>query len=312
MGVPVGVRASLTHALANGRYDIVHGFEPGLPSLSYLALLHAESRSRRDLPLPRPARIPTAPRAAREAARPRRRAARHLARDRRGRARALSRRATASSPRASTPGSSYPARSATSWCSSGDPANGRTCARSSAGSRTGPAGSWCCSASLRARGPWCPAACKGRVTAKTAPTPAARAAVLNEASLFVPAPDGCGSSRPRGGRLGRRACRRAARARRRDAARRRASPRSPRSSTRCTRAWRGASAAARRPRIRSPTASGSRATCTCTRTGRTTARSPSPTCSTTRRRSGSARSPSPTTTSSAARARRSSSRVDAS
>jgi predicted metal-dependent phosphoesterase TrpH len=43
MGVPVGVRANLTHALVNGRYDIVHGFEPGLPSLSYLALLHAES-----------------------------------------------------------------------------------------------------------------------------------------------------------------------------------------------------------------------------------------------------------------------------
>jgi predicted metal-dependent phosphoesterase TrpH len=43
MGVPVGVRASLTHALLNGRYDIVHGFEPGLPSLSYLALLAAES-----------------------------------------------------------------------------------------------------------------------------------------------------------------------------------------------------------------------------------------------------------------------------
>ncbi len=45
MGVPVGVRASLTHALVNGRYDIVHGFEPGLPSLSYLALLAAESLS---------------------------------------------------------------------------------------------------------------------------------------------------------------------------------------------------------------------------------------------------------------------------
>ena len=43
MGVPVGVQASLTHALVNGRYDIVHGFEPGLPSLSYLALLHARS-----------------------------------------------------------------------------------------------------------------------------------------------------------------------------------------------------------------------------------------------------------------------------
>jgi predicted metal-dependent phosphoesterase TrpH len=38
MGVPVGVRANLAMALANGRFDVVHGFEPGLPSLSYLAL----------------------------------------------------------------------------------------------------------------------------------------------------------------------------------------------------------------------------------------------------------------------------------
>ena len=38
MGVPVGVRASLSLALVRGRFDVVHGFEPGLPSLSYLAL----------------------------------------------------------------------------------------------------------------------------------------------------------------------------------------------------------------------------------------------------------------------------------
>ena len=38
MGVPVGVRANLRLALAHGRFDLVHGFEPGLPSLSYLAL----------------------------------------------------------------------------------------------------------------------------------------------------------------------------------------------------------------------------------------------------------------------------------
>ncbi|HVS86343.1 MAG TPA: glycosyltransferase, partial [Gaiellaceae bacterium] len=37
MGVPVGARANLAHALARG-FDVVHGFEPGLPSLSYLAL----------------------------------------------------------------------------------------------------------------------------------------------------------------------------------------------------------------------------------------------------------------------------------
>jgi predicted metal-dependent phosphoesterase TrpH/glycosyltransferase involved in cell wall biosynthesis len=38
MGVPVGVRANLRLALTRGRFDLVHGFEPGLPSLSYLAL----------------------------------------------------------------------------------------------------------------------------------------------------------------------------------------------------------------------------------------------------------------------------------
>jgi glycosyltransferase involved in cell wall biosynthesis len=43
IGVPVGVRANLSLALARGRYDIVHGFEPGLPSLSYLALRDAQA-----------------------------------------------------------------------------------------------------------------------------------------------------------------------------------------------------------------------------------------------------------------------------
>jgi predicted metal-dependent phosphoesterase TrpH len=38
IGVPVGVRANLRLALARGRYDVVHGVEPGLPSISYLAL----------------------------------------------------------------------------------------------------------------------------------------------------------------------------------------------------------------------------------------------------------------------------------
>ncbi len=38
MGVPVGVRANLALALAHGGFDVVHGFDPGLPSLSYLAL----------------------------------------------------------------------------------------------------------------------------------------------------------------------------------------------------------------------------------------------------------------------------------
>jgi predicted metal-dependent phosphoesterase TrpH len=45
MGVPVGWRANLTVALSRGRYDVVHGFEPGLPSLSYLALRYANTIS---------------------------------------------------------------------------------------------------------------------------------------------------------------------------------------------------------------------------------------------------------------------------
>jgi predicted metal-dependent phosphoesterase TrpH len=43
IGVPVGVRANLSLALALGRFDIIHGFEPGLPSLSYLALRDAQA-----------------------------------------------------------------------------------------------------------------------------------------------------------------------------------------------------------------------------------------------------------------------------
>ncbi len=43
MGVPVGVRANLRLALARGRFDLVHAFEPGLPSLSYLALRETDA-----------------------------------------------------------------------------------------------------------------------------------------------------------------------------------------------------------------------------------------------------------------------------
>ncbi len=42
MGLPVGVQANLATALARGKFDVVHGFEPGLPSLSYLALRDAQ------------------------------------------------------------------------------------------------------------------------------------------------------------------------------------------------------------------------------------------------------------------------------
>ncbi len=45
LGVPVGVRANLALALQLGAFDVVHGFDPGVPSLSYLALLDAETLS---------------------------------------------------------------------------------------------------------------------------------------------------------------------------------------------------------------------------------------------------------------------------
>src|SRR5204863_59150 len=43
IGVPVGARTNLSLALELGRFDVVHGFEPGLPSLSYLALRDASA-----------------------------------------------------------------------------------------------------------------------------------------------------------------------------------------------------------------------------------------------------------------------------
>ena len=45
LGVPVGVRANLSLALSQGEYDVVHGFEPALPSISYLALRDAKTLS---------------------------------------------------------------------------------------------------------------------------------------------------------------------------------------------------------------------------------------------------------------------------
>ena len=43
LGVPVGVRANLALALRRGAFDVVHGIDPGVPSLSYLALLESET-----------------------------------------------------------------------------------------------------------------------------------------------------------------------------------------------------------------------------------------------------------------------------
>jgi predicted metal-dependent phosphoesterase TrpH/glycosyltransferase involved in cell wall biosynthesis len=43
LGVPVGVQANLRQALVQGNFDVVHAFEPGVPSLSYLALRDSDA-----------------------------------------------------------------------------------------------------------------------------------------------------------------------------------------------------------------------------------------------------------------------------
>jgi predicted metal-dependent phosphoesterase TrpH len=43
VGAPIGVRASIATALRRGGFDLVHGFDPGVPGLSYVALLEAET-----------------------------------------------------------------------------------------------------------------------------------------------------------------------------------------------------------------------------------------------------------------------------
>src|SRR4051794_38007833 len=43
VGVPLGVRANLELALSADSFDVVHAHEPGMPSLSYLALRHARA-----------------------------------------------------------------------------------------------------------------------------------------------------------------------------------------------------------------------------------------------------------------------------
>lgn len=43
VGVPVGIRANLEFALSASGFDVIHAHEPGLPSLSYLALRDADA-----------------------------------------------------------------------------------------------------------------------------------------------------------------------------------------------------------------------------------------------------------------------------
>jgi glycosyltransferase involved in cell wall biosynthesis len=43
VGIPVGVRANVATALRRGDFDVVHGFDPAVPGLAYVALLEART-----------------------------------------------------------------------------------------------------------------------------------------------------------------------------------------------------------------------------------------------------------------------------
>src|SRR5512132_640167 len=43
VGLPVGVRANVATALRRGGFDVVHGFDPAVPGLAYVALLEAQT-----------------------------------------------------------------------------------------------------------------------------------------------------------------------------------------------------------------------------------------------------------------------------
>jgi predicted metal-dependent phosphoesterase TrpH len=43
VSIPVGVRANVAAALQRGAFDVVHGIDPGVPGLSYVALLEAKT-----------------------------------------------------------------------------------------------------------------------------------------------------------------------------------------------------------------------------------------------------------------------------
>ena len=326
VGVPVGVRANLALALRQGAFDIVHGFEPGLPSLSYQALRDAETLAVATFFAPERLLYPT------------RKTRRRLLLGRIDALLATSE-STAAAAAELFPGSygmispgvdlerfrpGEKRRLAVVELQTGELALARAALRAL---RELPDWELLFLRTKRISSrPAIPKRLRDRVHVRTARDPVVRAQVLAEAAVFLPAPGGlaripleaaaagCAVASPpgvavaAGARRARRSpasprtrgtasARRRGRGLRRRARASRASPRSSTSSTGVSPTAAGLRAAARRSRTRSRGATGSSSTCTCTRAGRTTARSRCPSCSTTPRRRGSARSRSPTTTS---------------
>ena len=328
MGVPVGVRASLSLALARGRFDVVHGFEPGLPSLSYLALRDSAALTAATFFSPHRLGYPPA-RAQRE---------RLLARVD---ALLATNEAVAEAatirfpgryelvPHGIDPELFAPTKKrnlvVVEWRQAERPLL-RALVRELAEQPD-----WelvLLRTRMPASRPAVSRRLRGRMRVRTARTGAARAELLRAASIFVPAADGLSRLVAEAQTAGvaivappgraeqpelaaaetarmiedeafrsRRAARRVWKRRPR-----RRPQRSPIVSKRSTNGSPGAGAAGQSG-LHSKSATGSSPTSTCTRAGRTTARSTSTSCSTMPRPRGSARSRSPTTTCSAERSR---------
>ena len=307
MGVPVGVQANLALALAQGRFDVVHGFDPGLPSLSYLALRDSDALAVATFASPNRLGYPPA-RSQREKLLGRLDALIALGEP----VREAAEERFPGEYRVLSPGVDTelfaPSAKHDQIVVELRP-NERVVARGVLHALRDLPG-WEL-VLLRTRPligrPAIPRELARRVHVRTARAAAARAEILNDAAIFVPGVDGPAARDARGCGRGlrdrtpawRRAATRARIGRRRPARR---GPRLPRAGGR-RRARRGRAPRLRRGRTRarghlrraadaqahaarlptrSPTARGSSPTCTCTRRGRTTARSTRPSSSTTR------------------------------
>jgi hypothetical protein len=333
MGVPVGWRANLAVALSRGGYDLVHGFEPALPSLSYLALRSTQTIAVASFFSPERLGYPPG-KAQREKLL--------------GRIDAL---IASSDEVATAAGERFPGDYRivspgvdTSLFRPGRKSRQvvlewrgleRPVARSVIRMLDDLPG-WELTL-LRTRPlsgrPYIPRRLVTRVHSRLGRDADTRAAILREAAVYVPAIDGsqrlrleadasgAPSADPPGvetqpelaaavvARLAEDAASGSAARHERGRSARATRP-SPPTSTRSIAPWPGAAVHAATA-TRSPAGRGSHATCTCTHRGRTTARSRWRSCSTMPRRSASARSPSPTTTGWAGRRWRSSSCVTA-
>ena len=336
LGVPVGVRTNVALALRQGRFDVVHGFEPGLPSISYLALRDAQTLAVATFLSPERLGYP-----------PRRALREKLL----GRIDALLATSdeVAAAAAARFPGD-YRVLSPGVDLELFAPGDKRKLIVIELHSGSLPVAR----AALRAlrdlpgwevvllrtkplsTRPTIPSALRDRVRVRSGRTPQARASILAEAAIVAPAPTGstrllleaaaagAAVAAPPGAleqpELAAAAIARLAgddEVRERKAAAGRAAGQSFRDVAReLDGIYRGLAAVAATAWLvptptRSPTGRGSSPTCTCTPRGRTIARSASRSCSTTPTRRGWGRSRSPTTTSSAAPWRRSSSLADA-